>query len=51
MYIIDKFNAKTTFLNSCALIKGVLYIGTEVVIVSIYENKIYNFICLGMGGS
>jgi hypothetical protein len=28
-YIIDKFNAKVTFLNSCVFVKEILYIGTE----------------------
>jgi len=29
MYVADKFNGRTFFLNSCAFIKRVLYIGTE----------------------
>jgi hypothetical protein len=31
-YIIDKFNTKTTFLNSCVFVKEILYIGTEGVV-------------------
>lgn len=39
MYIIDKFNAKTIFLNHCAFIKRVLYLGMEVVItITLYET-------------
>jgi hypothetical protein len=33
MYIIDKFNAKTIFLNSCAFMKEVLYIRTKGVVI------------------
>jgi len=34
MYIVDKFNAKTKFLNFSDFIKRVLYIRTEMVVVN-----------------
>jgi len=40
MYIIDKFIVKTTFLNSCAMIKGVLHIGMEVVCYWVYAPRL-----------